>query len=78
MKKHLILAALLLAALGLKAQQGGIIYVDYEPDWIAQGSFDTLWIDFDQDGTRDLLFYLELNGAATLRTLLTANNLYPI
>ena len=74
MKKHLILAALLLAALGLKAQQGGIIYVDYEPDWIAQGSFDTLWIDFDQDGTRDLLFYLELNGAATLRTLLTANN----
>lgn len=74
MKKHIILAILLLATLGLKAQQGEIIYVDFEPDWIAQDSFDTLWIDFDQDGTRDLLFYLELNGAATLRTLLTANS----
>ncbi|MBO7617015.1 MAG: T9SS type A sorting domain-containing protein [Bacteroidales bacterium] len=72
MKKYLILAALLLAVLGLKAQQGEIIYVDFDPDWIAQSCFDTLWIDFDQDGTKDLLFYEELNGAATLRTLLTA------
>ena len=61
MKKHLILVVLLMAALGLKAQQGEIIYVDFEPDWIAHGSFDTLWIDFDQDGTRDLLFYWVLN-----------------
>ena len=74
MKKHLILAVLLMAALGLKAQQGGIIYVDFEPDWIAQDSFDTLWIDFDQDGTRDLLFYWVLNGAATMQTLVTAES----
>ena len=74
MKKHLILAALLLVALGLKAQQGEIIYVDYEPDWIAHDSFDTLWIDFDQDGTRDLLFYWKLNGAATMQTLVTAES----
>jgi hypothetical protein len=74
MKKHLILAVLLMAALGLKAQQGEIIYVDFEPDWIAQDSFDTLWIDFDQDGTRDLLFYWKLNGAATVQTLVTAES----
>lgn len=74
MKKHLILAVLLMAALGLKAQQGEIIYVDFEPDWIAQDSFDTLWIDFDQDGTRDLLFYWVLNGAATMQTLVTAES----
>ena len=74
MKKHLILAVLLLATLGLKAQQGEIIYVDFDPDWIAQGSFDTLWIDFDQDGTRDLLFYWKLNGAATVQTLVTAES----
>ena len=74
MKKHLILAVLLMAALGLKAQQGEIIYVDFDPDWIAQDSFDTLWIDFDQDGTRDLLFYWVLNGAATMQTLVTAES----
>ena len=74
MKKHLILAVLLLATLGLKAQQGEIIYVDFDPDWIAHDSFDTLWIDFDQDGTRDLLFYWVLNGAATMQTLVTAES----
>jgi hypothetical protein len=74
MKKHLILAVLLMAALCLKAQQGEIIYVDFEPDWIAHDSFDTLWIDFDQDGTRDLLFYWVLNGAATMQTLVTAES----
>ena len=63
-----------MAALGLKAQQGEIIYVDFDPDWIAQDSFDTLWIDFDQDGTRDLLFYWVLNGAATMQTLVTAES----
>ena len=74
MKKAITIFALIILYICGKAQQGEIIYVDYEPDWIAQDSFDTLWIDFDQDGTRDLLFYLELNGAATLRTLLTANS----
>ena len=74
MKKHLLLAVLLFVALGIKAQQSEIIYFDFDPDWIAQSCFDTLWIDFDQDGTRDLLFYEEINGAATIKTLVTTNN----
>ena len=57
MKKYMVLAVLLLTALSIKAQQGEIIYVDFEPDWVCQHSKDTLWIDFDGDGSRDLLFY---------------------
>ncbi len=50
MKKAITIFALIILYICSKAQQGEIIYVDYEPDWIAQDSFDTLWIDFDQDG----------------------------
>ena len=72
MKRLVLITSLILIAFCCHAQQGEIIYVDFDPDWIAQGSFDTLWIDFDQDGTRDLLFYWNLNGAATMQKLATA------
>ena len=74
MKRLVLITSLILIAFCCHAQQGEIIYVDFDPDWIAQGSFDTLWIDFDQDGTRDLLFYWKLNGAATVQTLVTAES----
>ncbi len=48
------------------AQQGEIIYVDFDPDWIGDQSwYDTLWIDFDADGERDLLFYWNLNSISS-------------
>ena len=74
MKKAITFFALIILYICGKAQQGEIIYVDFEPDWIAHDSFDTLWIDFDQDGTRDLLFYWVLNSAATMQTLVTAES----
>lgn len=63
MKKHLILAVLLMATLGLKAQQGEIIYTDFEPDlcvaWVSTPyPHDTIKIDFDQDGFTDFMVFL--------------------
>ena len=73
MKKHLILATLLLVAIGIKAQQGEIIYVDFEPDWVCQNWRDTLWIDFDEDGDRDLLFYITGYGIQANPVLMCRN-----
>ena len=59
MKKQLILVALLLAALGIKAQQGEIIYRDFEPDITMQGGIQPrdIWIDFDNDSLPDIKMY---------------------
>ena len=56
------------------AQVGEIIYVDFDPDWIGQSWYDTLWIDFDDDGERDLLFYWNLNSAASDTYFQTTKN----
>ncbi len=61
MKKHLIIAALLLAAIGLKAQQGEIYFKDYDPDsckfitWsdFVPSTMDSLQIDINDDGLYD-------------------------
>lgn len=61
------------------AQQGEIIYVDFDPDWIGgQSWYDTLWIDFDGDGGRDLLFYWELASSSSDTYFHTTNNSWTI
>lgn len=59
MKKHLTLAALLVAALGLKAQQGEIIYRDFEPDslLVLWSGNNSMTIDLDGEGTSDIEMY---------------------
>jgi hypothetical protein len=63
MKKYLISAALLLAVLSLKAQQGEIIYREFDPPLeIVQniyGPSETLELDFDGDGEADHRYYGE-------------------
>ena len=61
------------------AQQGEIIFVDFDPDWIGgQSWYDTLWIDFDEDGGRDLLFYWELASSSSDTYFHTTNNSWTI
>ena len=56
MKKQLILVALLLAALGIKAQQGEIIYVDNPSPNLLRPEIGPGYAlyDFDGNGTQDL------------------------
>lgn len=78
-KTKLILALLALLPFSRAlAQNGEIIYVDFDPDWYTQSSFDTLWIDFDGNGSRDLLFYYQLNSAATVRWICTTDESWEI
>ena len=59
MKRILTLAFLIITAFHVKAQEGKIIYVDFEPDTalhVGQQP-NTLWIDFDHDELSDLLIY---------------------
>ena len=65
MKRIKLLTALLslLAITSLRAQEGEIIYTDFEPDlcvaWISPPyPHDTIRIDFDQDGTIDFMVLL--------------------
>ena len=58
MKKYLISAALLLAVLGLKAQQGGILYKEFDPPLYFEvkdigGISENVLLDIDQDGATD-------------------------
>ena len=61
MKKLItILVSLFLATSSVKAQQGEIIYVDFEPDLTLHiGSYpnDTIWVDFDNDDMPDILIH---------------------
>ena len=64
MKKQLtVLAVLFGAILGLKAQQNGIIYTDFEPDSLVElkeidfNPDAQMTIDFDADGNSDLRIY---------------------
>ncbi|MBO7617727.1 MAG: T9SS type A sorting domain-containing protein [Bacteroidales bacterium] len=63
MKKYLISAALLLAVLGLKAQQGEIVYREFDPplEFVQNiiGPPKTLELDFDGDGETDHRWYGE-------------------
>ena len=69
MKKHLIIAAILLAAIGLKAQQGEIIYTEFDPPLSIVLNYEhpnptprVLELDFDGDGEADHRYYSELEG----------------
>ena len=57
MKKSATLLTFLAFALGCFAQQGEIIYTQFEPDWclesIQYAPADTIKLDFDGDGTWD-------------------------
>ena len=63
MKKILLIAILLLATLGIKAQQGEIIYVDFEPDFLVElKDIDhypesRMNIDCDFDSLSDIRIY---------------------
>ena len=79
MKKFLLLAIFAFVFMTAFAQQGEIIYVDFDPDWIGgQSWYDTLWIDFDEDGERDLLFYWELASSSSDTYFHTTNNSWTI
>lgn len=64
MKKILLIVLVVWTTSFSFAQQGNIIYTDFEPDLCvqelsAQDSHDTLKIDLDQDGTIDFKMYIE-------------------
>lgn len=69
MKKQLtVLAILIMSTLGLKAQQGEIIYTDFEPDlYVGALTYnfphDTIKVDIDQDGTTDFKIFLGFVGS---------------
>ena len=61
MKKYLITLFALMAFFGAKAQNGEIIYTDFEPDLtLVEGinSHDSIMLDIDYDGVYDLKFFL--------------------
>ena len=72
MKKQLtVLAILIMSTLGLKAQQGEIIYTDFEPDlcvaWVSTPyPHDTIKIDFDEDGTTDFMVFLSWHSTGEI------------
>ena len=63
MKRYLVLAVLFFAAFGMRAQEGEIVYVDFEPDSIVQLMDIDLYpesrmnIDFDFDSLPDIRIY---------------------
>jgi len=64
MKRHLILATLLLMAIGIKAQQGEIIYRDFEPDSTLKlwSDIRSMTIDLDGEGSPDIELYYTIGG----------------
>jgi len=58
MKKILLITSILLATTGIKAQQGEIIYRDFEPDVVTEHDDDSIPIDFDGDGHTDVSLVL--------------------
>lgn len=64
MKKILLTILAITAIVLLQAQEGGIIYTDFNPDLCVEelspyDSHDTLKIDLDYDGTMDFKMYIE-------------------
>jgi len=63
MKKTLLITAILLATLGIKAQQGEIIYIDFEPDSLVELKdidhypASRMNIDIDYDNFHDIKIY---------------------
>ena len=64
MKKIVLITSLALVAFCCRAQQGEIIYTDFEPDLSIEATSatydrDTIKIDLDQDGTIDFKMYID-------------------
>ena len=57
MKRLVLITSLILIAFCCHAQQGEIIYLDFDPDSIVYYPTDKLYIDFDQDGDPDAYLY---------------------
>ena len=64
MKKILLITAFLLATMGIKAQQGEIIYTDYEPDSTLKlwSDIRSMTIDLDGEGSPDIELYYTIGG----------------
>ena len=64
MKRLVLITSLILIAFCCHAQQGEIIYTDFEPDLSIEATSatydrDTIKIDLDQDGTIDFKMYID-------------------
>ena len=55
MKAKLFAMLLLSTTIALKAQQGNIIVVDFEPDSCITDQYARLWVDFDNDDNGDIV-----------------------
>lgn len=60
MKTIITTALFFLTMFQLSAQTGGIIYRDFEPDLDIEGYGDSLFVDIDQDGTEDLVMFIDI------------------
>ncbi len=75
MKKCLIIIEMmLLSALSLYAQQGEIIVTDFDPDLSVYEAYDSLWVDFDNDGSGDMFLCITNASPGYYLHIVSANN----
>ena len=75
MKTKLItLAVLLLSAFAMKAQQGDIIIVDFEPDSCITDQYTRLWVDFDNDGNGDIFLRMPYSSTGYWPEIVATEN----
>lgn len=60
MKKTLLILFTLLIVGFSQAQEGCIVYTDFQPDLSIAGYHDTLYVDLDQDGTVDFEMFIDI------------------
>ena len=74
MKKLLsIMAVLFMAIINIKAQEGSILYTDFEPDtcFTFHSDYDTLKFDLDQDGKGDIVMFAYWHSAVGYIAVIT-------
>ena len=75
MKTKLItLAILLLSSFAMKAQQGDIIIVDFEPDSCITDQYTRLWVDFDDDGNGDICLKMDYTSTGYWPEIVASND----
>ena len=76
MKRTILLTILLSFAIltSVNAQEGEIVYTDFEPDLIQNTLSDTLYLDFDNDGIWDIRFLVVMQSAASYPVIANHNS----